>query len=145
MSDSVAAHDQVETHRYVIHFPEHEPREHDPHKSDFDEYKRRRRQDGTYHCDFAMEHRNGDTSECDLSKPLECHHQHIEFALQNGVDLTLLEKDYPGVSDVGIGAWIDSATNLELLCVFHHRGHGGKHVLSVSDFEGEIYVRGLAS
>lgn len=145
MTDFVAAHDQAETHRYVVHFPEHEPRDKDPHKGDFDEYKRRRRESDTYYCDFAMQHRGGDTSECDLSKPLECHHQHIEFALQNGVDLTLLEKDYPGVSTEGIGAWVDSAANLELLCVFHHRGHGGKHVLSVSDFEGEIYVRRLIS
>lgn len=141
----VAAHDQRETHSYTIHFPAHEPRTEDPHHADFEEYKRRRRENGTYVCDFATEHRDGDTSECDLTKPLECHHKHIEFALQNGVDLTLLEKDYPGVSTEGIGAWLDSAANLELLCVFHHRGHGGKHVVSVSDFEGETYVRRLIS
>ena len=141
----VPAHDQKVTHSYTIHYAGHEPREDDPHKKDFDEYKRRRKADGTYHCDFAAEHRNGDQSECDLSKPLECHHKHIEFALKNGVDLALLEADYPGVSQMGIGAWIDSAENLELLCVFHHRGHAGKHVVSVSDFEGELYVRGLTS
>lgn len=142
---NVAAHDQAVSHRYVIHYPEHEPREVDPHKHDFDEYKRRRRENNTYHCDFAIEHRDGDESECDLTRPLECHHRHIEFALQNGVDLALLEHDYPGVSQQGVGAWLDSADNLELLCVFHHRGHGGKHVASVADFEGQIYVRRLLS
>jgi hypothetical protein len=141
----VAAHDQAVSHRYSIHYPAHEPRAVDPHKADFDAYKRRRRADGTYHCDFAVQHRGGDESECDLSMPLECHHQHIEFALQNGVDLALLEQDYPGVSQQGVGAWLDSAANLELLCVFHHRGHGGKHVASVADFEGQIYVRRLLS
>lgn len=141
----VAAHEQKMTHSYSVRFPAHEPRDHDPHKHDFDEYKRRRKAEGTYQCDFAVEHRGGDESECDLAKPLECHHKHIEFALQNGVDLERLEHDYPGVSGQGVGAWLDQAENLELLCVFHHRGHGGKHVASVADFEGEIYVRGLIS
>ena len=47
---------------------------------------------GTYTCDFAVEHRNGDTSECDLTKPLECHHRIIEFSVQNSVDLSCLRK-----------------------------------------------------
>lgn len=138
-------HNQGVTNRYTVHYPEHGPRESDPHYHDFHEYKRRRKTDGTWHCDFAMEHRGGDFSECDLTRPLECHHKHIEFALQNSVDLTLLEKDYPGVSETGVGAWVESAINLELLCVAHHRGPGGKHHISVSDFEGEMYIRNLIS
>lgn len=147
MSEPVVtpAHDMKVTHSYTIHCFEHEPRDKDPHKHDFDEFKRRRKSSNTYHCDFAIEHRNGDFSECDLTKPLECHHKHIEFALKNGVDITLLEKDYPGVSKQGIGAWIDSAENLELLCIVHHRSHAGKHVAAYADFEGEIYIRGLIS
>lgn len=139
----VPAHDQRVTHSYTVRYPAHEPRETDPHRGDFEEYKRRRREDGTYTCDFAIRHRAGDTDECDLTRPLECHHQHIEFALQNGVDLALLERDYPGVSQAGIGAWLDSADNLELLCVFHHRGHAGVHVASAADLEGLAYVRRL--
>lgn len=139
------SHDQSVDHHYVIHYPQHEPREHDPHKPDFEEYRRRRKAAGTYYCDFAAQHRGGDTSECDLTKPLECHHKIIEFALANGVDLALLEPDYPGVSKQGIGAWIDTAPNLEMLCAFHHRGHGGKHILSVSDYEAELYIRQLIS
>lgn len=134
------------THHYTIHYPEHEPRSSDPHYRDFEAYKRNRKTSGTYHCDWAMRHRNGDFSECDLSKPLECHHSHIEFALQNAVDLALLEKDYPGVSNPDdIGAWVESADNLELLCVSHHRGHAGKHVASYADFEAQSYVRSLIS
>lgn len=139
----VAAHDQRVTHSYVVHYPAHEPRAQDPHRHDFEEYKRRRRADGSYHCDFAVAHRGGDFSECDQAHPLEAHHQHIEFALQNGVDITLLEADFPGISAQEIGAWIDSADNLELLCVAHHRGHSGVHVASAADFEGEKYVRRL--
>jgi hypothetical protein len=139
----VAAHDQAVTHRYTIHYPEHPPRSQDPHYHDFEEYKRRRRADGTWHCDFAAEYRAGDTSECDLTRPLECHHRIIEFSLQNGVDLELLEADYPGVSKTGVGEWIETAPNLELLCVAHHRGHGGVHVVSASDWEAAKYVRDL--
>jgi hypothetical protein len=138
-----AAHAQSVAHRYTVHYPEHGPRESDPHYADFHAYKAHRVQAGTYVCDFAVEHRGGDTSECLLKLPLECHHRVIEFALMNAVDLSLLEKDYPGVSGMEIGAWVESAQNLMLLCQYHHRGHGGVHVASASDFASETYIRGL--
>jgi hypothetical protein len=94
----VAAHDQAETHRYVVHYPAHEPRAEDPHRAEFEEYKRRRREAGTYHCDFAAQFRDGDPGECDATHPLEAHHTHLEFALVNGVDARLLEEQWPGVT-----------------------------------------------
>ncbi len=142
-SHEVPAHDQQVSHHYLVHFPEHGPRESDPYYADFHAYKARRRKAGNWYCDFAQEHRGGDTSECDLTKPLECHHRIIEFATQNGVDLVLLEKDYPGVSSMGVGAWVESARNLMLLCVQHHRGGAGVHVASASDWTAYAYVRGL--
>ena len=88
-------------------------------------------------------HRN-DFSECSLDRPLELHHSHVEFSLQNGVDLKWLEVDYPGISNPDeIGTWVESANNLIWLCVFHHRGHGGAHTASASDYEAEKYVRAL--
>lgn len=143
MADIVPAHDQLVTHRYVIHYFDHEPREQDPHYADFREYKRRRKANDTYHCDFAFDHYFGDTSECDNKHPLEGHHKWIEFALKNGVELELLEKDFPGVSAMGIGAWINSDQNLTLLCRFHHRGPGGVHIASAADYAAEAYIRGL--
>lgn len=142
VSDSgfVAAHDQAETHHYTVHFPPHPARTDDPHYRDFEAYRRRTKD--TAQCVIGA-HR-GDFSECSLDKPLELHHAHVEFSLQNGVDLAWLEKDYPGISDPNtIGAWVESADNLLWLCEFHHRGHGGVHVASASDFEAEKYVRGL--
>jgi hypothetical protein len=134
-----AAHDQKVTNSYVVHFPEHPAREDDPHYRDFEEF--RRRTHATAVCSFASR-RGGDTSEC--AGGLELHHAHIEFSLQNGVDLALLERDYPGVSDAGqVGAWVESAENLIWLCAKHHRGHGGIHHASASDWEAEHYVRGL--
>lgn len=142
MLKQVAAHVQKATRRYSIHYKAHDPRSRDPHKADFDEYKRRRKTAGTWFCDFAKQYRD-DTSECDLAHPLECHHSVIEFAVANSVDLTSLEKYYPGVSAMGVGAWIDSPNNLMLLCRWHHRGHGGVHIVSASDWEAYKFVKGL--
>lgn len=139
-SGDVAAHTQVTAHRYLMHYPEHPARQDDPHYRDFEEY--RRRTHATAKC--AIGGHRGDFSECQGG--LELHHAHVEFSLQNGVDLAWLEADYPGISKPDeVGAWVESARNLEWLCEFHHRGHGGVHVASASDFEAEKYVRGLIS
>lgn len=133
-----AAHDQHVTNSYVVVFPEHPARENDPHYADFEHY--RRTHVATAVCAFAA--RTGDPSEC--AGGLELHHAHVEFSLQNGVDLARLERDYPGISDpTQVGAWVETADNLVFYCAKHHRGHGGVHHASASDFEAEHYVRGL--
>jgi hypothetical protein len=144
MSDDkiISAHIQSVSHRYQVHYPDHEPRVGDPNYKDFNAYHRRTK--ATAQCAIGL-HRN-DFSECSLDRPLELHHSHIEFALVNGIDLAWLEVDYPGVSDPGIvGAWVESAANLEWLCMIHHRGGAGAHLISASDYEGMRYVRGLTS
>lgn len=135
---TVPAHDQKTTHSYLIHYPSHDPRPSDPHFRDFEAYRRRTKD--TAHCQFAVE--TGDNSEC--RGGLELHHAHIEFSLQNGVDLARLEKSYPGISNPDeIGAWVNSAENLVWLCSLHHRGHGGVHTASAADFEASKFVKGL--
>lgn len=134
------AHDQNTTHHYLIHYPEHQPRRTDPHYRDFEAYRRRTHK--TAKCAFAV--RIGNFTEC--AGPLELHHAHVEFALQNGIDLAVLERDYPGISNPDqVGAWVESGDNLTYYCAFHHRGHGGVHCASSSDFEASHYVRGLIS
>lgn len=134
------AHDQKVTRSWIVHYPAHEPRESDPHYVDFEAF--RRRTQATAVCAFAAE--TGVASECDAAHPLELHHTHVEFALQNGIDLAVLEREYPGVSDPSnVGAWVESAANLEWLCQLHHRGVEGKHALAVADYEGQKFVRGL--
>lgn len=131
-------HNQSITNHYIIHYPSHEAREEDPHYKDFDAYRRKTKDQAV--CSVGG-HRQ-DFSECDGG--LELHHSHIEFSLQNGVDLKWLEVDYPGVSNPDeVGAWIESAENLMWLCEKHHRGVGGIHHASASDFEAEKYVRSL--
>lgn len=139
MSD-VPAHDQTTTRHYLMHFPEHPARADDPHYADFEAY--RRRTHATAVCQFEVD--TGDASEC--AGGLELHHAHIEFSLQNGVDLARLERHYPGVSDPSqVGAWVESAENLIWYCAFHHRGHGGVHTAASSDFEASKFVKGLIS
>lgn len=141
----VEAHDQPITNHYIIHYHAHPPREGDAHYKDFNSYHRRTKSDPEIYKCAIGKHRN-DYSECDLTKPLELHHSHIEFALENGIDLKWLDVDYPGVSNPDEeGAWVESAANLEWLCLRHHRGAGGIHHASASDFEAERYVRGLIS
>lgn len=138
----VEAHTQAVSHHYTVHYPPHPPREDDPHYVDFEAFRRRTK--GKAQC--AVGAHRSDFSECSLDKPLELHHAHIEFSLQNGVDLAWLERDYPGISDPDqVGAWVESSANLMWLCQWHHRGAGGVHVASAADFEAEHYVRGLIS
>jgi hypothetical protein len=133
-------HDQTVNHKYTVHYPAHEPRTSDPHYKDFEAFRRRTKADAR--CQFAVE--TGDDSECDHGHPLELHHNHIEFAMQNEVDLTRLEHIYPGVSNPDeIGAWVESAQNLIYLCQKHLRGHGGVHVAAAADYEAQKFVRGL--
>lgn len=164
MADEVAAHSAQQSHHYVVHFPEHPAREADPHYVDFHHFHRKFGPDAR--CAFAVHaDLEGDArpvrqarapsrligggeirAECDLTSPMELHHSHIEFSLQNGVDLALLEKDYPGISDPNqVGAWVESAANFTWYCVWHHRGAGGAHSAAASDFEAERYINGLVS
>lgn len=140
--DVTPAHEQKVTHTYSVHYPPHFPRETDPHFKDFNAFHRKWHE--TARCDIGA-HRN-DFSECDTAHPMELHHRHIEFALQNGVDLAWLEVDYPGVSNPDeVGAWVETGANFVWYCQRHHRGHGGAHVATAADFEAEKYVRGLIS
>ena len=135
------AHNQTTTNNYVVHYPSHEPREKDPHYRDFDAY--RKATQATAVC--AVGGHRQDFSECDGG--LELHHSHIEFSLQNGVDLKWLEIDYPGVSDPdSVGAWVETGANLMWLCMKHHRAAGaGIHHAAYADYEASKYVRTLLS
>lgn len=151
MSDT-PAHVQVSSHRYWVHFPPHPARVDDPHYKDFDHYHRTTRP--TARC-YVGERIGFD--ECLDAKGasvvvgadgeqsgLELHHAHIEFALQQGVDLGALEADYPGISDPdSVGAWVETGANFRWLCVRHHRAEAGAHTITHSDWEAGQYVPGL--
>lgn len=137
-AQQVAEHSAAQGHKYLMHFPAHPARKDDPHYADFNAFHRK------YH----------DTATCFIGDrvgvehcsdgPLELHHAHIEFSLQNGVDLKALEADYPGISNPDeVGDWIESPANLRWLCAYHHRGAAGAHTAAHADWEASQYVRGL--
>jgi hypothetical protein len=151
MSD-VPAHSQAETHHYLMHFPEHPAREDDPHYKDFDAYHRAHR--ATARCCIGERVGFGDCADAQgipAAPPsggeqpgLELHHAHVEFSLTNGISLTALEVDYPGISDPDqVGAWVESGANFRWYCAYHHRSQAGAHSASHSDFEASHYVNGL--
>ncbi len=148
------AHEQGFTHRYFVHYPPHPPRQDDPHYVDFEHYHRQHRP--TARCwvgervgfdDCRDEHGAPCVIAADgVQSGLELHHAHVEFALQNGIDLRALERDFPGISDAtNVGAWVESDVNFRWVCTFHHRGPGGAHTASHSDWEASQYVPGLIS
>lgn len=155
VQEEIAKHASGETHRYMVHFPPHPAREDDPHYKDFDAYHRKTR--ATARCyigervgfhDCRDEHGDPCPPPAGAGEQpgLELHHSHVEFSLQNGVSLKALERDYPGISSKDeVGAWIESEANFRWLCVFHHRGAGGAHTASHSDWEASQYVLGLIS
>ncbi len=142
MGDETPAHEQSETHKYVIHFPEHAPRATDPHYAAFEALKKHLKATGKYRC-FVGERIGFDQCEGDL----EAHHRILEFSLINAVDLDALKKDFPALTDLSqVPAWAESDDNIEILCVKHHRSAGnGVHAVAFSDWEAGLYIRNLLS
>ena len=150
----VPAHVQKSSHSYYIHFPPHPARKDDPHYVDFDHYHRKTRP--TARCYVGERIGFGDCRDAQghpcpppdsgEQPGLELHHAIVEFSLQNGVSLTALEVDFPGISDPDqVGAWVESDVNFRWLCVWHHRGMGGAHTLTHSDWQAGQYVPGLTA
>ncbi len=137
-AQQVAAHSAAQGHKYLMHFPAHPARKDDPHYVDFNAYHRKYSKTAT--CFI------GDRVGVDHCSdgPLELHHAHVEFSLQNGVDLKALEHDYPGISDPeAVGKWIESEANFRWLCAYHHRGAAGAHTAAHADWEASQYIQGL--
>src|SRR5690242_17888677 len=113
MSD-VPAHDQRQTLRLIWHFPDHEPREGDPHYAAFEAVRRRMKAAGLLTCKVPG---------CRTGAPVQLHHTHIEFALLNAVDVGKL-NEFLGLhlTDAEFQEWAESPGNLEALCQVHHTG-----------------------
>lgn len=121
------------THSYVLRFPAHAPRKDDPHYALFEAY--RKAHVATAKCyvgqRVGFEHCQGG---------LELHHDHLEFAVLNAVDLKALQVDFPDVTDEdALQRWAESEPNFRFLCEKHHRGSGGAHVLAHADWEASVY------
>jgi hypothetical protein len=144
------AHDQKITNHYVIHFPEHAPRENDPNYKLFNAYHKKNEpisvcfmgaKLGFGQCSDAFGHPMMDQP----GHPgLELHHKIIEFATINMVDLTVFSKDFPGVDTMEkLMKWAETVDNFMWLCAKHHRGAGGIHHAAFADWTAEMYIRDL--
>ncbi|AEW92922.1 MULTISPECIES: hypothetical protein [Streptomycetaceae] len=139
----VAAHDQSVTHRYVMHYPAHAPREGDPHYRAFELYRRHHRQGAVCYVGERAGH-----DQC--AGDLELHHSVLEFAVVNAVDAAALHKDFPEVREDAtaeeIAQWAESSPGqFRWLCAYHHRGAGGAHTASHADWSAQLYVPHLIS
>lgn len=122
-----AAHDQALTLHLVAHYPDHEPRESDPHYKAFHAARRRMAAAGLLVCAIPG---------CTHPGPIELHHSHVEFAMQGGVDVAELDRHFGlHLSDAEFADWVNSPANLEPLCKFHHTGPEGVHVLPTPFWE----------
>jgi hypothetical protein len=82
---SVPARDHKAANSYVMHYPPHPARNDNPHYEAFEVIRRAwKAEPDRWQC--AIGKHRGDFCECDLTKPLEVDHAHVEFSLQNGVD-----------------------------------------------------------
>jgi len=118
----VAAHTQMQTLHLAVHIEEHAPREADPHYRLFEQAKARLKRQGLWACVVGDELCAGGP---------ELHHSVVEFS-----QITAADPDKVGrmlglhfADDADFQRWVESAANLEVLCVNHHRSHYGVHLL----------------
>lgn len=64
---------------------------------------------------------------------LETHHDELEWAAANGVDLAKITADFPVImaDPAKLREWLDSEGNMLVLCATHHRGsRNGIHLIT---------------
>jgi len=116
-SDQITpAHDQQISVRLIEHIPPHGPR-----GAEFRKAKKRMKALGLISCNVPG---------CKTGLPIEYHHSKVEHAWQGGVDVDKFNDEYGlHLSDEDFIVYVQSPENLEALCVEHHRGSTGVHVL----------------
>jgi hypothetical protein len=139
----VAAHAQAMSHKYTVNFPEHgKGREKDPHYRAFEAFHRKYGPHAVCYIAWCL----GTTEHC-AKGPMELHHALAEWATQNAVDPAALHRLFPHMradaTQDEIDTFVESDENFRWLCAFHHRGHGGAHVASHSDWAASQVVPGL--
>lgn len=131
-------HSRNVDNKYEVHYPDHAPRDGDPHYHAFEAFRKAHKDTAT--C-WIGSHIPG---ECEGE--LELHHHFLEFAVINAVDLDAIQKDFPNLTDPEkVAEWAESDQNFMWLCAKHHRSPVGAHRAAFADFEASAYVKGLLS
>jgi len=134
------AHTQQTTLHLLEFYPAHEPRETDPHYHLFNQTRARLEKLGKLVCWVCG--KDGAAA----GHPIELHHNRVEFALANGVDLTKFEAAYPEFGLVNATEdqfldWIESEGNMLPLCKLHHTGSQGIHCIPMPIWQALKYWR----
>ena len=125
--ETVVAHDQHETIHLLRHYPDHEPRPHDPNYHLFNRTRARLEKQGLLKCVV-------DNTDCD--GPISLHHSHFEFAYMNDVDVSAAEKILGlHLSDEEFAEYVEQEGNLEPLCHVHHIGALAIHIIPTADWD----------
>jgi hypothetical protein len=135
MSDLTAAHKQIETFHIAYEYPSHEPRASDPHYRAFNAAHDRLKRLGALKCWIGN---------ADCQGAIELHHNVVEFALANTVDVAHFEQLYPEfkiASDEEFLTWIEGEGNLLPLCAFHHRGVCGIHSIHYPAWQVQRFMK----
>ena len=123
----VPAHVQRTTVRLIRHYPDHQPRQDDPHYKLFEVTRQRMKRQGLLTCAIG---------DADCDGQIELHHSHFEFAYVNDVDLDAANKLLGlHLSDEEFAEFIEGPGNLEPLCKAHHTGVFGVHLIPVADWD----------
>ena len=116
------AHVQIDHEAVAFYYPEHLPREEDPHYHLFNQARKRVLAAGTG-CWI-----------CGTKENLELHHSEVEFAAATGVDIERFAELFPEyhiTCEEEFLAYVESEGNLLVLCAKCHRGpfNGIHHVV----------------
>jgi hypothetical protein len=143
MTDPTAptpAHDQRETFTVIQSFPEHLPRESDPHYHYFHQAVQRLKAAGKYRCWI---------NNADCAGDLEAHHSTVEFALANNVDISHFTQLYPEfglTDDESFFRFVEEEGNLTILCRMHHIGVLGIHSIHYPAWLAQRFLKaGIAA
>jgi hypothetical protein len=115
------AHESEVVIRLIERWPEHEPRTSDPHYKLFHQAKARMKKLGLLVCNVESDYHYG---------LIELHHDKVEFAHVNQIDLDKFNHAYGlHLDDEQFAEYVEQEGNLEPLCTLHHRGQEGIHSL----------------
>jgi hypothetical protein len=135
-----AAHTETVAYRVTLSYPEHAPREHDPHYKAFHEAHDRLKRLGELKCWVGNADCIGD---------MELHHNIVEDALINDVDRIKLALDHPVFTTDSDDAFLDliqGEGNLLCLCRMHHIGALGVHCMPYPSWNVQKYLKaGIAA
>lgn len=130
-----AAHTVTETLRIALSYPDHQPREDDPHYKVFHKTRERLERLGQLVCWIGN---------ADCAGDIELHHALIEDALINDVDKVKVHLDHPvfnAESDDEFLDWCQSEGNLLCLCRMHHIGCLGIHANPYPGWVAQRYLK----